>query len=152
MKKAYEFTTLTGTQILLMIVSETGLVYTFATPKLQPIVSKAASKSFIRACLTVSNKEPTPDPAIEVNQVEQVYVKEKLHRDDRSLSLTRYQDMDRPVEGTGPYHKQARSRPRPRPQLCLTNCRSIILRRRHNWHLNKCTTIITPLILTMHSV
>ena len=35
MKKAYELSTLTGTQVLLLVASETGHVYTFATPKLQ---------------------------------------------------------------------------------------------------------------------
>merc|ERR1712000_752331 len=39
MKKAYELTTLTGTQALLLVASETGHVYTFATPKLQPFVT-----------------------------------------------------------------------------------------------------------------
>jgi hypothetical protein len=32
--QAYELTTLTGTQALVLIASETGHVYTFATPKL----------------------------------------------------------------------------------------------------------------------
>jgi len=41
MKKAYELSVLTGTQVLLLVVSETGLVYTFTTPKLQPLVTKA---------------------------------------------------------------------------------------------------------------
>ena len=40
MKKAYELSVLTGTQVLLLVVSETGLVYTFTTPKLQPLVTK----------------------------------------------------------------------------------------------------------------
>lgn len=49
--QAYELSTLTGTQILLLIVSETGLVYTFTTPKLQPIVAKSEGKNLIQACL-----------------------------------------------------------------------------------------------------
>ncbi|KAJ9071819.1 transcription factor of the MADS box [Entomophthora muscae] len=44
MKKAYELSTLTGTQVLLLVVSETGLVYTFTTPKLQPLVTKTEGK------------------------------------------------------------------------------------------------------------
>lgn len=39
---------LTGTQILLLVVSETGLVYTFTTTKLQPIVQKAEGKNLIQ--------------------------------------------------------------------------------------------------------
>ncbi|ORY94437.1 SRF-type transcription factor (DNA-binding and dimerization domain)-domain-containing protein [Syncephalastrum racemosum] len=57
MKKAYELSTLTGTQVLLLVVSETGLVYTFTTPKLQPLVSKPEGKNLIQACLNA------PDPA-----------------------------------------------------------------------------------------
>ncbi|KAF1796561.1 hypothetical protein V8B55DRAFT_1469227 [Mucor lusitanicus] len=58
MKKAYELSTLTGTQVLLLVVSETGLVYTFTTTKLQPIVTKPEGKNLIQACLN------TPDPSM----------------------------------------------------------------------------------------
>eukprot|EP00013_Stygamoeba_regulata_P004901 CAMPEP_0177634924 /NCGR_PEP_ID=MMETSP0447-20121125/3627_1 /TAXON_ID=0 /ORGANISM="Stygamoeba regulata, Strain BSH-02190019" /LENGTH=213 /DNA_ID=CAMNT_0019136677 /DNA_START=83 /DNA_END=723 /DNA_ORIENTATION=+ len=51
MKKAYELSTLTGTQVLLLVASETGHVYTFATPKLQPLITKAEGKNLIQACL-----------------------------------------------------------------------------------------------------
>jgi hypothetical protein len=37
--------------VLLLVVSETGLVYTFTTPKLQPIVTKEAGRNLIQACL-----------------------------------------------------------------------------------------------------
>ncbi|KAF9944582.1 transcription factor of the MADS box, partial [Modicella reniformis] len=60
MKKAYELSTLTGTQVLLLVVSETGLVYTFTTPKLQPLVTKAEGKNLIQACLHAPDKESTP--------------------------------------------------------------------------------------------
>ncbi|CAH1831845.1 unnamed protein product [Saccharomyces cerevisiae] len=40
MKKAFELSVLTGTQVLLLVVSETGLVYTFSTPKFEPIVTQ----------------------------------------------------------------------------------------------------------------
>lgn len=49
--KAYELSILTGTQVLLLVVSETGLVYTFTTTKLQPLVQKAEGKNLIQACL-----------------------------------------------------------------------------------------------------
>ena len=41
---------LTGTQVLLLVVSETGLVYTFTTPKLQPLVTKPEGKNLIQVC------------------------------------------------------------------------------------------------------
>ncbi|KAJ1787739.1 transcription factor of the MADS box [Coemansia sp. RSA 2399] len=56
MKKAYELSTLTGTQVLLLVVSETGLVYTFTTPKLQPIVTQSEGKNLIQACLSVPDQ------------------------------------------------------------------------------------------------
>jgi len=46
--QAYELSTLTGTQVLLLVVSETGLVYTFTTAKLQPLVTKSEGKNLIQ--------------------------------------------------------------------------------------------------------
>jgi len=57
MKKAYELSTLTGTQALLLVASETGHVYTFATPKLQPFVTLPEGKNLIQSCL---NAPDTP--------------------------------------------------------------------------------------------
>lgn len=37
--------------MLLLVVSETGLVYTFTTTKLQPLVTKSEGKNLIQACL-----------------------------------------------------------------------------------------------------
>lgn len=51
MKKAYELSVLTGAQVLLLMQSETGMVYTFTTPKLQPIVATVEGKQVIQACL-----------------------------------------------------------------------------------------------------
>lgn len=36
--------------MLLLVVSETGLVYTFTTPKLQPLVTKPEGKNLIQVC------------------------------------------------------------------------------------------------------
>lgn len=51
MKKAYELSTLTGTQVMLLVASETGHVYTFATEKLKPIITSEAGKTLIQSCL-----------------------------------------------------------------------------------------------------
>ncbi|KAI9342979.1 hypothetical protein BD770DRAFT_398342 [Pilaira anomala] len=64
MKKAYELSTLTGTQVLLLVVSETGLVYTFTTPKLQPLVTKPEGKNLIQSCLNA----PDTTNLVEGNQ------------------------------------------------------------------------------------
>ncbi|KAI7863585.1 hypothetical protein BDF14DRAFT_1842365 [Spinellus fusiger] len=60
MKKAYELSTLTGTQVLLLVVSETGLVYTFTTPKLQPLVTKPEGKNLIQSCLNAPDTMEAP--------------------------------------------------------------------------------------------
>jgi len=51
LKKTYELSTLTGTQALLLVVSETGSVYSFATSKFQPFVALPESLSLIQQCL-----------------------------------------------------------------------------------------------------
>ena len=63
--QAYELSVLTGTQVLLLVVSETGLVYTFTTPKLQPLVTKAEGKNLIQVCsclLLEATLSLTPPP------------------------------------------------------------------------------------------
>lgn len=54
--QAYELSTLTGTQVMLLVASETGHVYTFATRKLQPMITSEAGKQLIQTCLN------SPDP------------------------------------------------------------------------------------------
>lgn len=55
--QAYELSVLTGTQVMLLVASETGHVYTFATPKLQPMITSDSGKALIQTCLN------TPDPS-----------------------------------------------------------------------------------------
>lgn len=50
-KQAYELSTLTGTQVMLLVASETGHVYTFATRKLQPMITSETGKALIQTCL-----------------------------------------------------------------------------------------------------
>jgi len=79
MKKAYELTTLTGTQALLLVASETGHVYTFATPKLQPFVTLPEGKNLIQACLNAPDAQPPPPPQPQPTMPEHaVYEEEKL--------------------------------------------------------------------------
>ena len=61
--KAYELSTLTGTQVLLLVASETGHVYTFATPKLQPLITKPEGKNLIQQCLN-SAEGPSDDSPV----------------------------------------------------------------------------------------
>uniref|UniRef100_A0A8C9XCK7 Serum response factor n=1 Tax=Sander lucioperca TaxID=283035 RepID=A0A8C9XCK7_SANLU len=61
MKKAYELSTLTGTQVLLLVASETGHVYTFATRKLQPMITSETGKALIQTCLNSPDSPPRCD-------------------------------------------------------------------------------------------
>ncbi|XP_070980931.1 serum response factor-like isoform X4 [Oncorhynchus clarkii lewisi] len=63
MKKAYELSTLTGTQVLLLVASETGHVYTFATRKLQPMITSETGKALIQTCLNSPDSPPRNDPS-----------------------------------------------------------------------------------------
>ncbi|KAG9020574.1 transcription factor of the MADS box [Tulasnella sp. JGI-2019a] len=60
MKTAHELSTLTGTQVLLLAVSETGLAYTFATAKLQPLFTQPEGKNLIQACLNAPTIDAGP--------------------------------------------------------------------------------------------
>lgn len=70
MKKAYELSVLTGTQVLLLVVSETGLVYTFTTPKLQPLVTKPEGKNLIQACLNAPEVPVASENGVDDNQAD----------------------------------------------------------------------------------
>jgi len=49
-KKAYELSELTGSEIMVLIASKTGNIYSFATPKFQPMVSEPEGKRLISTC------------------------------------------------------------------------------------------------------
>jgi len=55
---------LTGTEVMLLVASETGHVYTFATRKLQPMITSENGKALIQTCLNSPDSpasEPTAD-------------------------------------------------------------------------------------------
>ena len=56
--QAYELSTLTGTQVMLLVASETGHVYTFATRKLQPMITSESGKALIQTCLNSPDNPP----------------------------------------------------------------------------------------------
>merc|ERR1719253_2362638 len=67
-KKAYELSRLTGAQVLLLISSERGQIYSFATPKLQPILVNESSKALIEQCLNA----PDPTPPLQLGVAPQL--------------------------------------------------------------------------------
>ncbi|OAF65657.1 hypothetical protein A3Q56_06645 [Intoshia linei] len=66
MKKAYELSQLTGAEVMLLVASETGHVYTYATDKLSPIISNDKGRELFASCLSVNIDQPTkpsnPEP------------------------------------------------------------------------------------------
>ena len=68
--------TLTGTQVMLLVASETGHVYTFATRKLQPMITSESGKALIQTCLN------SPDPAVNTVAL------------DQRMSATGYEEPD----------------------------------------------------------
>lgn len=72
MNKAYELSALTGTQVLLLVASETGHVYTYATEKLQPLIQKPEGKNLIQTCLSAPDHQAIeagrPNPGADANQ------------------------------------------------------------------------------------
>ncbi|XP_078671658.1 serum response factor-like isoform X4 [Branchiostoma floridae x Branchiostoma belcheri] len=81
MKKAYELSTLTGTQVMLLVASETGHVYTFATRKLQPMITSEAGKALIQTCLN------SPDPPSQGQA-------SGHGQHDQRMSVTGYEETD----------------------------------------------------------
>ena len=47
---------------MLLVASETGHVYTFATPKLQPMITSEAGKALIQTCLHQPDPAPVQGP------------------------------------------------------------------------------------------
>lgn len=58
--------TLTGTQVMLLVASETGHVYTFATRKLQPMITSNSGKALIQTCL--NSPDPPPGSSAHTTQ------------------------------------------------------------------------------------
>ena len=109
MKKAYELSTLTGTQVLLLVASETGHVYTFATPKLQPLITKVEGKNLIQACLNSSDLQnsqgapASPSSPVPIPQQESHYPEQNLNH----VLMMNEQQLD-----NSHYHQSTYSAPR----------------------------------------
>lgn len=70
MKKINEFRTLTGSKVLLLIVSESDKLYAFASKELQGIITKQEGQELIKKELEKTNKkkEEEKNKSIENNQ------------------------------------------------------------------------------------
>lgn len=114
MKKAYELSTLTGTQVLLLVVSETGLVYTFTTPKLQPLVTKTEGKNLIQSCLNTpdENKEDSVTDSVPPEEPQ----RDKSSSNDRESSLQN-NNREAVKKKSGNCTPSQAKRPEPSPSL-----------------------------------
>jgi len=100
MKKAYELSTLTGTQVLLLVASETGHVYTFATPKLQPLITKPDGKNLIQGCLNAPDPPSTNNSTSQQQQQQRMsqagYQEPNLMYSNNSDNENNYEDEKKP--------------------------------------------------------
>ncbi|KAI6175212.1 MADS-box domain-containing protein [Aphelenchoides fujianensis] len=64
MKKAHELSTLTGTQVMLLVASETGHCYAFSTHKLKPLITTEPGKTLIQSCLNAPDDPVNDSTAI----------------------------------------------------------------------------------------
>ncbi|CAF0954359.1 unnamed protein product [Rotaria sordida] len=106
MKKAYELATLTGTEVMLLVASETGHVYTYATAKLQPMITSEAGKALIQTCL--AKDEPIIEQIVDtptittLNNNDVIFIdenqrKKRLHTsiDNQSINVS---NGNRPIK------------------------------------------------------
>ncbi|KAG8849053.1 hypothetical protein FRB96_000953 [Tulasnella sp. 330] len=68
-KMAYELSVLTGTELLFLAASETGLVSSFATAKLQPLVTEPKGKDLIKGYLDTPTEVAEPAMAGAINGI-----------------------------------------------------------------------------------
>ncbi|CCK71464.1 transcription factor MCM1 KNAG_0H00480 [Huiozyma naganishii CBS 8797] len=92
MKKAFELSVLTGTQVLLLVVSETGLVYTFSTPKFEPIVTQQEGRNLIQACLNAPDdddeeEEEADDEEAQRQQQQQVQKQQQVQQQGQQQAM-----------------------------------------------------------------
>nr|WCQ76356.1 serum response factor [Triops longicaudatus] len=91
MKKAYELSTLTGTQVMLLVASETGHVYTFATRKLQPMITSDAGKALIQTCLNSPDPPATStDQRMSATGFEETELTYTVHDEDQKVRQMMY--------------------------------------------------------------
>jgi len=107
MKKAYELATLTGTQVMVLVASETGHVYTFATQKLQPMITSEAGKALIQTCLN------SPDPGTSSNTNLRMT---ETGYEEQDLTYNVPEDREEEEEGEGEEEFVSETK----PQICET--------------------------------
>ena len=111
LKKAFELGALTGAEVLLLTVSETGHIYNIATPKFRPFIKQPKVRNLIQACLKaphpphINNSAPStfllPSPLPPSNNYAQLPAAPSS-TDDSSIpgrsSISPFSDPDQPTQ------------------------------------------------------
>ncbi|XP_035450758.2 serum response factor homolog isoform X1 [Spodoptera frugiperda] len=122
MKKAYELSTLTGTQVMLLVASETGHVYTFATRKLQPMITSDSGKRLIQTCLNSPDPPTTSEQRMAATGYEETELTYNVVDEDmKDLEST----IKRKIAKVFGNHDEGRSRPNPLNDPQLTRCNKL---------------------------
>lgn len=96
--QAYELSTLTGTQVMLLVASETGHVYTFATRKLQPMITSDSGKRLIQTCLNSPDPPQTSEQRMAATGFEETELTYNVVDDDMKVRQLAYQSAQYPLE------------------------------------------------------
>lgn len=106
--------------MLLLVVSQTGLVYTFTTPKLEAIVKQPEGRNLIQECLNAPGPSDAAGPSAQAPHAGDLYAKEEGdegdegeedEEDEEDTSLLQHPDMGltaqafstSPISETAPY-------------------------------------------------
>lgn len=69
MKKSHELATLTGSQVMVLVASETGHVYTYSTEKFKPLLNSQQGRKLIRTCLSDKSRSGQDEEDINIDEV-----------------------------------------------------------------------------------
>jgi len=72
MKKSHELATLTGSQVMVLVASETGHVYTFSTEKFRPILNSKPGRKLIQTCLANESVDEAEMGDIDLAEIDPV--------------------------------------------------------------------------------
>ncbi|OIR57870.1 MAG: MADS box protein [Amphiamblys sp. WSBS2006] len=86
MKKAHELAVLTGTQVLVLVASETGNVYTYSSQKFQPMITRPEGKELIKKCLSA-----------EIHKKASPVKPKKLHKEAGARPENAYDENEDPI-------------------------------------------------------
>lgn len=97
LSRAYKLSKMTGTQVLVVIQSETGDVYTYATKKLRPVIASEEGKELLRTCL--GHSDPTSEHAENENSEDDDSASSVSSKSTANTAGENPEDIDPAAEG-----------------------------------------------------